>query len=201
MDTNKRKIRVYSCEFVGNIFFLAIVFCSLIFLHAAQAATGCSFRNAEYIPDPKDARSKRDYYYYTITVEPNYKPNTNDPLKAFLVLNITDPQSHKTETKLRMGYTLDRDMSELQLAQGLKIDVRFYNKDFIELHPASGTDDAPYLVVMPDSYDQFLNLPVEQGLNIEYLSDKKIMPGAAVEDHLELIPDTWVFSKCKQNSP
>jgi len=55
--------------------------------------------------------------------------------------------------------------------------------------------EAPDTMILRDSHAKFLQLD-NDGLDVEYLTEAKVKPGAMVDSHLELIPDVWVLDKC-----
>ena len=167
-----------------QVFAFIAVLCGLMLPHAAFA---CMFANAEYMPDPHDYRTKSDYYYYKITVTPG----------LHLMLNVVHPLTKQVVTKLNMQYSAKPSaIVTLSAAQGME--VEFFDKSLLQIPIYSGTDEAPATMILRDSYNKFLELD-DNGLDIEYFSDPKVKPGANVENHLELVPDVWVFSKCWDN--
>jgi len=171
-----------------QIFILIIFLCGLIFSHAAQAETGCSFTNAEYIPDPKDYRLKTNYYYYTITITPDLR----------FVMSLVDPRTKQAETKLKMKYLVDRDADPsaiLSVSRSLQVEIEFFNKDLIQVPVYDGAEEAPVSMILRDSHSKFMDID-EGGLDIEYMSEKRAKPGESVDGRLELVPDVWVFNRC-----
>jgi len=178
------RIRFYSCSFVGKFFFIAVL-CSLLLPHIAAA---CAFANAEYIPDPKDIRTSRDYYYYKIAVTPDLR----------FVLNIINPLSKEAVTRMNMQYAVDREADPaaiLWLSKTESLEVEFFTQSMLQMAAYNGTSEAPAIMILRDSYSKFLTLD-DDGLDIDYLTTPKVKPGAEVEGHLELIPDVWVLSGC-----
>lgn len=162
----------------------------LCILALPRAATACPFAAAVYIPDPGDSRPKADYYRYTLTA----------PDEGILVLNILDPSTDQTETKLRMPYHAGATEGAglvLDVSKKESLSLQFLNKDFIEVLPAGEDDEAPAYVLLHESYAKFLDLP-EEDLDVRYMTAKRVRPGARVEDRLELIPDTWVLDTCSR---
>ncbi len=173
---------------MGNFLFFAAVLCGLIFSHPVHADTGCAFTDAEYVPDPKDFRLKSNYYYYRISVTPDLR----------FVLSLVDPRTKQVDTMLRMKYIVDRMQIRppcVALTRTESIEVEFFNKDFAQVPVYDGAESAPASMILRDSYSKFMNLD-EEGLNIQYLTPKKVIPGAPVDSHLELVPDVWVFNRC-----
>jgi hypothetical protein len=175
---------VHGCRNKSGMAVVLIVLCLII----PRLASACAFGDAEYIPDPKDYRTQTNYFYYKVTVTPD----------MHMVLNLIQPVDKKIVTKLRMQYTFDPTADPAGVARLSKtqdMEVEFFTKDMRQMPVSSVTSEAPDTMILRDSHAKFLQL-ADDGLDIEYLTDARVKPGAMVDSHLELIPDVWVLDKC-----
>ena len=151
-------------------------------------AAACPFINAEYIPDPKDYRTRTNYYQYKITVTPD----------LHLVLNLIDPAAKSVVTQLRMQYSANTDADPAAVAwlsKNENMEVEFFTKDLQRVPVDTGADAAPDMMILRDSHAKFLTLD-DKDLDIRYFNNQRVKPGANVHDRLELVPDVWVLDKC-----
>ena len=160
----------------------------LAFLFPA-AAQACMLKDAVFVPDAKDYRVATNHYLYAITVAPDARHFT---------LNILDPETQVPVTLLRMAYDMSATPeAALSLTPDMRMDVSFFDGNFLTLHPKRATDEAPRTLILRDGYMHFLTLPKDgASLDISYLTPQKVRPGAAVNGRLELVPDTWSLGKC-----
>lgn len=153
-------------------------------------AFACAFQAARYVPDPGDKRPQKNHYSYAITVQPG----------NVLTLNVIEPWTQEVESRLRMQYRPQESPAPLlSISRKEALPIQFFDKSFIEVHPSGMAAEAPAYMILHDSYARFLNLPVED-MDVEYLTAQKVVPGARVDDKLELIPDTWVLDGCPQGA-
>lgn len=168
----------------SQLFGVGVVMAAALF--GVSTAMACTFQDAQYVPDRGDPRPQKNYYRYTLTGAPH----------NVLVLNVLDPVQLQAETRMNLYYRPHEDIApQIAISRKVDIEIQLFDKRLLDVHPYSGEDEAPATIVLHGAMSKFQNLP-EEDIDAEYLSPRRVVPGAAVDGRLELIPDTWVFDKC-----
>lgn len=166
---------------------LMAVVCGLLLAGPAQA---CSIFDAEYVPDAADHGKQNDYYDYKITAE-------SEAVGTLFELQVIDPKTQALETRLTMPYRDSKpgEAPTLLIAKDVSVDVQLLNQKFNDV-PARADAEAPAYILMHEAYAHFMNLSAAD-INAQYMSAKRVIPGAKVAGRLELIPDVWVLARCR----